>query len=106
MNERQIDETEAAEILRYWQEEQRPVEVIARFGQGVIQSHPGRITLEPEGQLVVADVIDKDHYLTTVLDLSAFESIKLSEMENALTFWEPIATPDTFRSVTIACRRE
>ena len=106
MNERQIGEKEAAEILRYWQEEQRPVEVITRFGQGVTQSHPGRVTLEPEGQLVVADVIDKDHYLTTVLDLFAFESIKLSETENAMTFEEPFATLDTFRSVTIACRKE
>lgn len=106
MNERQINEKEAVEILKYWQEERRPVEVIARFGQGVTQSHAGRVTIEPEGQLVVADVIDKDHYFTTILDLFAFESIRVSEMENAVTFEEPFATPDTFRSVTVACRRE
>ncbi|HWN98960.1 MAG TPA: hypothetical protein VNS63_06770 [Blastocatellia bacterium] len=106
MNERQINQNEAAEILGYWQEEQRPVEVIARFSQGVTQSHPGRLTIEPEGQLVVADVIDKDHYLTTVLDLFAFESIKLSEMENAMTFEEPFAASNTFKTVTIACRMQ
>ena len=104
MNERQIDEKEAAEILSGWQKDERPVEVIMRFGQGLAQSHPGRVTVQPEGRLVVADVTDKDHYLSTILDIFAFEKIKLSETENVMTFEEPFASIDTFSSVTIACR--
>jgi hypothetical protein len=62
------------------------------------------MTLEPEGQVVVAQVVDRDHYLTTRLDTNAFETIRLSETENVMTFEEPFAA-DTFRSVTIACRK-
>jgi hypothetical protein len=81
------------------------VEVLVRFSDGLMQSHPGRVTLEPEGQVVIAHVVDKDHYLTTVLDVFAFETIKLSKTENAMTFEEPFAASDTFKSVTIACRK-
>jgi hypothetical protein len=69
MNERQIDESEAVDILSLWHKEERPVEVILRFGQGLTQSHPGRVTIQPEGQLVVADITDRDHYLSTILDI-------------------------------------
>jgi hypothetical protein len=105
MNERPIDESEAVEVLRCWQEEQRPVEVIMRFGQGVTQTHPGRVTMEPEGQVVVADVLDDDNYLTTIVDIFAFESIKLSESESVMTFEKPYSPAVTFSSVTIACRQ-
>ncbi|MCI0488137.1 MAG: hypothetical protein L0229_16235 [Blastocatellia bacterium] len=106
MPETKINDAAAAQIIQSWQAEQRPVEVLIRFSQGMVQSHPGYITYEPEGRVVVADVVDKDHYLTTVLDLSAFETIKLSETESALIFEEPSATSRTFESVTIARRKQ
>lgn|SRR5262249_44260999 len=104
MNERQIDKGEATKILSCWQQEQRPVELIMRFGQGLTQAHPGRVAIEPEGQLVVADVTHKDHYFSTILDIFAFEKVKISETENVMTFEQSFASTDTFRSVTIACR--
>lgn len=104
MKERTISKAEAERIIRSWHDEQFPVEVLMRFSQGLTQSHPGRIRLEPEGQAVIAHIVDKDHYLTTVVDIVAFETIRLSEMENALTFEEPFASVETFRSVTIARR--
>lgn len=105
MQEKEIGEEDAIEIIKLWHEEERPVEVLVRFSDGLMQSHPGRVTLEPEGQVVIAHVVDKDHYLTTVLDVFAFETIKLSKTENAMTFEEPFAASDTFKSVTIACRK-
>jgi hypothetical protein len=104
MSDRQIHQSEAADILSNWQEERRPVELIMRFAQGLTHSHPGRVTIEPEGQLVVADVIDKQHYLSTILDIFAFEKIKLSDTGSVITFEEPFASNGTFSSVTIACR--
>jgi len=104
MNERQIDQNEAVEILGYWQREARPVEVVIRFGQGLIQAHPGRVTVEPEGQLVVADIAGKDHYFSTIVDMFAFDKINLSESGNVITLEEPYSAIETFRSVTIACR--
>jgi hypothetical protein len=106
MNERQIDENEAVDILSLWHREERPVEVILRFGQGLTQSHPGRVTIQPEGQLVVADITDRDHYLSTILDIFAFENIKLSESENVMMFEEPLSAADRFSSVTVACREQ
>jgi hypothetical protein len=105
MQERQISEQDALKIIRQWCEEQRPVEVLIRYSEGLMQSHPGYIRLEPEGQVVVAHVVDKDHYLTTLLDVFAFERIRLSETEKAMTFEEPFAASETFKSVTIACRK-
>ena len=104
MHERIINKEEAERIIRSWQEDRFPVEVLIRFSQGLTQSHPGQIRLEPEGQVVIAHIVDKDHYLTTVVDLFAFETILLSEMENAITFEEPFSSAETFRSVTIARR--
>ena len=104
MNERNISEAEAERIIRSWQEDRFAVEVLIRFSQGLTQAHPGQLRLEPEGQVVIAHIVDKDHYLTTVVDLFAFEVIRLSEMESAITFAEPFATAETFRSVTIARR--
>lgn len=104
MRERILSEDKAREIIGLWQAEERPVEVLVRFSQGLRQSHPGRVTIEPEGQIVVADIVDKDHYMTTVLDITAFETIKLSETESVVTCEEPFDTSGTFRSVTLACR--
>ena len=104
MKERNISEAEAQRVIRSWQEDRSPVEVLIRFSQGLTQSHPGQVRLEPEGQVVIVHLIDKDHYLTTVVDLFAFETILLSEMENAITFEEPFSSAETFRSVTIARR--
>jgi hypothetical protein len=104
MLERSISEEEAERIIRSWHDEQLPVEVLIRFSQGLTQSHPGQLRLEPEGQVVIAHVVDNNHYLTTMLDLFAFETIRLSKMENAITFEEPFASAETFQSVTIARR--
>ena len=102
MLDRIINIEEAQRIVRSWQNEHLLVEVLVRFSQGLTQSHPGTVRFEPEGQVVVAYVINKDHYLTTVLDMFAFESIRLSEMANAITFEEPFESSGTFQSVTIA----
>lgn len=104
MRQRIIRANEAMEIIGSWQKEERPIEVLVRFSQGVRQAHPGRVTVEPEGSVVVADIVNQDHYLTTVVDIMAFETIKLSETGSAIIFEEPFATSGTFRSVTIACR--
>jgi hypothetical protein len=104
MQETLINERTALEVLELWHDEGRPVEVLLRFGQGLVQAHSGRITLEPEGQVVVAQVLDRDNYMTTVLDTFAFETIRLSETENVMTFEEPYSS-DTLRSVTLACRK-
>jgi hypothetical protein len=106
MKETTISQDEAVQIMRLWQEERRPAEVRLRFSQGLIQTHPGYVMVEPEGKVVIAHVVSKNHFLTTVLDLFAFDSIKLIESGNAITFAEPVDSPDTFRSVTIACRQE
>lgn len=104
MKERIINDEEAERIIRFWQQAPFPVEVLIRFTQGLTQSHPGQIRLEPEGQVVIAQTLDKNHYLTTMIDLFAFETIRMSEMDNAITFEEPYAPSETFRSVTIAQR--
>ncbi|MEW6128346.1 MAG: hypothetical protein AB1757_15005 [Acidobacteriota bacterium] len=105
MQERVISTQDAEQIIRNWQEEQPAVEVLIRFSQGLTQTHAGQVRLEPEGQVVIAHILDKNHYLTTTLDIFGFERIRLSEMSNAITFEEPFASSGTFRSVTIARRR-
>ena len=104
MQERVISANKAREIAELWKEEKRPVEVLVRFSQGLTQSHPGRLTIEPEGRIVVAHIVDRNHYLTTVLDVMDFETIKLSETASIMTFEEPFSSSGAFSSVTIACR--
>ena len=104
MQERIINEEEAERIIRLWQNERFPIEVLIRFSQGLMQAHPGQIRLEPEGQVVIANVTDKNHYLTTMLDIFAFQTIRISEMDNAITFEEPFAPSETFQSITLARR--
>jgi hypothetical protein len=54
--------------------------------------------------VVIAAVVDKNQYLTTTLDIFAFETIRLAGMGNALTFEEPYAPAETCLSITIARR--
>jgi hypothetical protein len=101
MRDEQISESEALKYMRGWQSEGTLVEVVIRFSQGLTQTHAGRLTVEPEGQVVIAHVVGKDHYLTTILDVSSFDSIRLLESMGAITFSERERV-GTFRSVTIA----
>ena len=106
MQEREISQNEAAEIVALWQREGSPVEVLVRFSQGLMQAHPGQVTLEPDLRVVIAYVADKDHYFTTIVDMTGFESVRLIESESAITFVDPIGSDQTFDSVTIACRKK
>ena len=101
MRDEQISESEALKYMKGWQSDRIPVEVVIRFSDGLIQTHAGRLTVEPEGQVVIAHVAGKDHYLTTVLDVSSFDSIRLLESTGAITFSDH-SRPGTFSSVTVA----
>src|SRR5258708_35840580 len=105
MQDREINTDEAAQILSIWQAEGRPVEVVLRLCPGVMQTQPGNVRVEPDRRVVVANVVNKDHYLTTVIDMLAFDSIRLIDSENAITFAEPSTAVDGVGSVTIACRK-
>jgi len=96
-----ISKGEALRIMRGWQADGREVEVLVRFSEGLTQTHSGRLTVEPEGQAVIAQVADTQ-YLTTTLDLGAFDSIRLLESMGAITFSEPEQPHRTFKSVTVA----
>jgi len=101
MRDEQITESEALKYMRGWQSDGSAVEVVVRYCQGLTQAHPGRLAVEPEGQVVVAHVAGRDHYLTTVLDVSSFDSIRLLESTGAITFSET-GGGGPFKSVTIA----
>jgi hypothetical protein len=101
MRDEEISESEALKYMRGWQSDGSPVEVVIRFSEGLTQTHAGRLAVEPEGQVVIAHVVGKDHYLTTVLDISSFDSIRLLESMGAITFSERERI-GTFKSVTIA----
>ncbi|HKF56600.1 MAG TPA: hypothetical protein VKJ45_14175 [Blastocatellia bacterium] len=101
MHDEEISESEALKYMRGWQSDGSPVEVVVRFAQGLIQTHAGRLAVEPEGQVVIAHVQGKDHYLTTVLDVSSFDSIRLLESTGAITFSDRNHN-GAFKSVTVA----
>jgi hypothetical protein len=106
MQEKIIDRDKAVQTIKLWQDAARAVEVRLRFTQGITQTHPGYVTLEPDGRIVVAHVIDRNHYFTTVIELSTFNEIKLIESESAIIFAEPWEGSGTFESVMIACRQQ
>ena len=64
-------------------------------------THSGRLTVEPEGRIVIARIGGKDDYLTTMLDVTRFDSIRLLESIGAITLVDQKAFA-TFQSVTIA----
>jgi hypothetical protein len=66
MKEFKIDHEEALKILKQWQEGNRKVEARLRYSEGLIQSYSGYVTVEPEGQVVIAQVADRDFFFTTV----------------------------------------
>lgn len=103
MKENEIEHEEALRILKQWQENTRTVEVRLRYNLGVIQSHSGSVTVEPEGQVVIAQVTDSDFFFTTVVDVFAFDSAMLIESGNAITFAHQTGSTKAFQSVTIAC---
>jgi hypothetical protein len=106
MQEKTITRDEAIRTIKLWQRERRPVEVRVSFSGGVTQTHPGRVTVEPEDRVVVAHVANRDQYLTTVIEVSAFDVVYLIESENAITFAEPpIDIRGPINAVTIACRQ-
>jgi hypothetical protein len=106
MQEKIIKRDEAMQTIKLWQDEGRDVEVRLRFSQGITQTHPGYVRVEPDGRVVVAHVVDRDRYYTTVIDPSTFTAIKLIESESAIIFAEPQEYWRTFESVIIACRKE
>jgi hypothetical protein len=106
MQEKIIDRDKAVQTIKRWQDETRAVEVRLRFTEGITQTHPGYVTFEPDGRVVVAHVIDRDHYFTTVIELSTFSEIKLIESESAIIFAGPSEDSGTFESVMIACRQQ
>jgi hypothetical protein len=101
MRDEQISESEALNVMKRWQAEGHEVEVVLRFSEGLTQTHAGRLTVQPEGQAVIAQ-ISSNQYFTTVLDLSAFDSIRLLESTGAITFLEREQPQNTFKSVTVA----
>jgi hypothetical protein len=106
VQEKIIDRDKAVQTIKLWQNESRAVEVRLRFSHGITQTHPGYVTVELDGRVVVAHVVDRNHYLTTVIELSTFNVFKLIETENAITFSEPLEDSGNFESVMIACREQ
>ena len=102
MRDEEISESEALKYMRGWQSDGSAVEVVIRFSEGLTQTHAGQLAVEPEGQVVVAHVVRKDRYLTNVIDISAFDSIRLLESTGAITFSMRDRVPSTFKSVTVA----
>jgi hypothetical protein len=105
MQEKIINQDQALQTIKLWQNEGRNVEVRLRFSQGITLTHPGDVRVEPDGQVVVAHVVDRDRYYTTVIDPSNFAAIKLIESESAIIFAEPQECWRTFESVILACRK-
>lgn len=103
MKEFKIDHEEALKILKQWQEGNRKVEARLRYSEGLIQSYSGYVTVEPEGQVVIAQVADRDFFFTTVIDVFQFDSIKMIESGHAITIAAPIDSPETFWGIRIAC---
>jgi hypothetical protein len=101
MRDEKINEVEALKVMKGWQAEGREVEVIVRFSEGLTQTHAGRLTVEPEGQAVVAQIAS-NQYFTTTLDLSSFNSIRMLESMGAITFSEADQPQKTLKSVTVA----
>ena len=104
MQEKIINQDKAAQALKLWQNEDRTVEVRIHFSQGITQTHPGYVTVEPDGRVVVAHVVDRDHYLTTVIELSTFKVFKMIESENAIIFTQPQEPPSAIESVMLVSR--
>jgi len=102
MKEELISKNEAMKVMRGWQADERSVEVVVRFNEGLTQTHAGRLTVEPDGQVVVAQVINKDQYQTTLVDVSPFDSIRLLESMGAITFTDHDDPHRALKSVTIA----
>jgi hypothetical protein len=100
-----INRDEAVQTIKLWQDENRDVEVRLRFSQGIMQTHPGYVAVESDGRVIVAHVVNRNHYYTTVIEISAFDTIKLIESESAIIFAEPQDDSRTFESVIIACRK-
>jgi hypothetical protein len=105
MQEKIINRDEAMQTIKLWQDEGRNVEVRLRFSQGITQTHPGYVRIEPDGRVVIVHVADRDSYYTTVIEPSTFKVIKLIESESAIIFAEPQEHRRTFESVIIACRK-
>jgi hypothetical protein len=103
MKEFKIDHEEALKILKQWQEGNRKVEARLRYSEGLIQSYSGYVTVEPEGQVVIAHVADRDFFFTTVIDVFQFDSIKMIESGAAITIAAPIDSAKTFWAIAIAC---
>jgi hypothetical protein len=103
MREFRLDHEEALRILKQWQEGNRKVEARLRYSQGLIQSYSGYVTVEPEGQVVIAQVAGRDFFFTTVIDVFQFDSVKIIESGAAITIADPIDSPGTFWGITIAC---
>jgi hypothetical protein len=61
MKKFKIDHEVALKILKQWQEGNRKVEARLRYSEGLIQSYSGYVTVEPEGQVVIAHVADSDN---------------------------------------------
>ncbi|HMG37093.1 MAG TPA: hypothetical protein VKM94_24395 [Blastocatellia bacterium] len=99
-----IERTEAAETFALWHAQRRLVEVRIHFKEGIVQTHPGYVTLEPDGRVVVARVLGANDFFTTVIDLSSYRVINLLESENAITLEHPSNGDGSIKSVTIACR--
>ena len=106
MRDEEISESEALKYMKGWQAEGWQVEVVVRFSEGLTQTHAGRLSVEPEGQVVIAQLAGKGQYLTTVLDVSSFDSIRLLESMGAITFSEREQPRSTFKSVTVAVRSQ
>ena len=60
MKEFKIDHEVALKILKQWQEGNRKFEARLRYSEGLIQSYSGYVTVESEGQVVIAHVADRD----------------------------------------------
>lgn len=105
MEERTIELDKAVETIRRWQEEGRSVEIRLRFRQGITLTHPGYVTIEPDGRAVVAHVVDRNHFFTTVIALSSFKELRLLESESAITAVGGEGDANVFEAVTIACRQ-
>lgn len=80
------------------------MEVRLRLGEGLTLSHAGYVAVEPDGLIVIADVVDENRYFTTVLRMSAFESIRMSESESAIVFERPNDSSSAINEVIVACR--
>jgi hypothetical protein len=68
----------------------------------LIQRYSGYATVEPEWQVVIAQVADRDFFFTTVIDVFQFDSIKMIESGNAITIAAPVDSPESFWGLSTA----